>query len=121
MDIAGLLVEALMPTVASPGPLAAASPPELTRTCPDCAETIKAEAHVCRFCGVRFSDEEVAAAVARAREGQDFGLPAQVSDDPRTCRYCALESTQNWYSARKRICVNCYERPDVRADLDRAQ
>ena len=28
-----------------------------TKVCPDCAETVKAAARVCRFCGHRFEDE----------------------------------------------------------------
>lgn len=28
-----------------------------TRSCPDCAETIKLAANVCRFCGYRFDDD----------------------------------------------------------------
>jgi hypothetical protein len=28
-----------------------------TKTCPDCAETVKAAAKVCRFCGYRFEPE----------------------------------------------------------------
>ncbi len=38
------------------GPSAAA-PPENGKVCPDCAETVKAAARVCRFCGHRFDVE----------------------------------------------------------------
>lgn len=35
-------------------------PSEMEKKCPDCAEKIKLEARVCRFCGYRFSDQDVA-------------------------------------------------------------
>jgi hypothetical protein len=43
------------PAPVSPEPVATvASPAEPEKVCPDCAETVKAAANVCRFCGSRF-------------------------------------------------------------------
>jgi len=44
-------------------------PDAFTKKCPDCAESIKIEALVCRFCGRKFQPEEVHAAVQR----EDWG------------------------------------------------
>jgi predicted amidophosphoribosyltransferase len=41
-----------------------------TKTCPDCAETVNAEAKVCRFCGYRFDQ-----ARERPRRVRTFRLP----------------------------------------------
>ncbi len=43
------------------------------KKCPACAETIKAEAAVCKHCGHRFSEEEVASAKARLGQSKRIG------------------------------------------------
>ncbi len=63
------------------------NPAEATRSCPDCAEIIKAQAHVCRFCGRRFADEEVASAVEAARVAAVGAPVPEPTDDQLMERY----------------------------------
>ena len=43
-------------------------PDQHEKKCPDCAEYIKLEAHVCKHCGHRFPDEEVEQQITRKRK-----------------------------------------------------
>ena len=54
------------------------SPDALSRKCPDCAETIKVEAFVCRFCGRKFQAAEVQAAIQQAKSEFE-GKPGRLS------------------------------------------
>lgn len=65
--IAALIVDKIEPPNESLTVSNEFDPSLLTKKCPDCAETIKLEAKVCRFCQHRFSDEEVTRHIEDAR------------------------------------------------------
>ena len=74
--IFALLVPAIKPEITSETRdwvLPLPSPEDDTKTCPQCAETIKLEALKCRYCGETFSREEV--------KKEDY-------NDPKFCPFC---------------------------------
>ena len=87
----GVIIEALLPSQLMSAPQKAMMP-ELTRTCPECAETIKAEARLCRFCGTRISEDELPATVVGAGKGaapaRCSGCGAMVAPHNRFCETC---------------------------------
>jgi RNA polymerase subunit RPABC4/transcription elongation factor Spt4 len=67
-----------------------------TKTCPDCAETIKAQARVCRFCTRKFSDSEIEEAMETSGGGTFRSGPK------KQCRHCrSLNHVGN------KVCGSC--------------
>lgn len=54
------------------------APKESTKKCPECAETVQAEARICRFCSYRFATPDTSLANTEARQ-PDVGGTGQAS------------------------------------------
>ena len=84
-----------------------------TKKCPDCAETIKLEAKICRFCNRRFTDNELIQQTHAARQRYE-GKERQLIEDPRPKWECPACNQLN--KSTNKLCSNCLAERPARAD-----
>lgn len=103
--IAAALVDKIEPPKASEPAQFEFDASVLTKKCLDCAETIKLEAKVCRFCQHRFSDEEVTNQIDDAkREHKQSSLAKQKAIEFQTGKVFKL---------REITCPNCHQTESI--------
>jgi predicted RNA-binding Zn-ribbon protein involved in translation (DUF1610 family) len=85
------------------------SPDALSQKCPDCAETIKLGALVCRFCGHKFQPAQVQAAIQQAKsefeEKKIFGTEAKDKISRNLCPNC--DAYNAWILDRQKNSRKC--------------
>ena len=72
--VLGLIAAAGLPNRQDPEVDVSARDLRLTKKCPSCAELVKIEARVCKYCGYNFDDKEEVTAKLESIAGQDEGL-----------------------------------------------
>lgn len=76
------------------------NPSNYEKKCPDCAEMIKLEARVCRFCGKKFSEEEIQELIDREKNKFESRLKAKYENEIITCPKCKTLNPSNFDKCR---------------------
>ncbi len=81
-------------------------PSSIDKVCPDCAETIKIEARVCRYCSFRFSDEQIAREVKKSHWNW-VGSSDTGANGIRYCNFCGTKTDKNFGTPPFIVCKEC--------------
>lgn len=97
------------------------NPDDYEKECPSCTGYIKLEASGCRYCGYKFSSEEVKRQIGKAkRPGANDINPSKIKavNDGENCAVCG-ERCANWGNPQIRVCEICIEIPGVQERVNK--